>query len=249
MIILSLGNPGSGKTASIVREMAMEASGRKSYSNIITKRIKSNSIINPEMIVSKNIVKTIKKKSGEMEPVYELKLNVDFWKSINEPIDVIIDEAHSIINARRAMSKVNVIMSDWLALIRRVIGQSDSGYGRLVLISQLLRRIDPIARDMATQVRFHRCHYMKTCRECYMMWRENSDNPEPIWQCPGCGSFKIKKHSHKVEVWHFPDVKAYEAWAEFGMSSFHRHYIINDIEDFFPMYNTLQWDNMFSELY
>lgn len=249
MIIISLGNPGSGKTASIIREMYLMKSNRKTYSNIITKGMKNNVLINPDMIVKKDLIRTIKKKSGDTEPVYEMKLNMEFWKDIKEPIDVVLDEAHSILNARRAMSKVNVIMSDWMALIRRVIGQSDSGYGRLVLISQLSRRLDPIARDMATQVRFHRCHYMKTCLDCYYWWNENSDNPEPLFACPACGSFKIKKHNHKIEVWHFPGIKAYEAWDEFGMSSFHRHYVINDIENYFSLYNTMQWDNMFSELY
>lgn len=249
MIIISLGNPGSGKTVSIVREMAKNVTNRKTYSNIMTNKIKNNILISPEMIVKKEIIRIKKKRSGETEPVYEMKLNTDFWKNINEPIDVILDEAHSIINARRAMSKVNVIITDWLSLIRRVIGQSDSGYGRLVLISQLSRRLDPIARDMATQVRYHRCHYMKTCKKCYYYWNENSDTPEPLFQCPACGAFKVKKHSHKIEVWHFQDMEAYSVWNEFGMNSFHRHYIINDIEDFFPMYNTMQWDNMFSELY
>jgi len=249
MIIICLGNPGSGKTATIVREMALNTTGRLTYSNIKTRNIKGNSLIDPSMIINKDMVSTKKKRNGEEEPVYEYKLNTEFWKDIKEPIDVILDEAHAIINARRAMNKVNVIVTDWLALIRRVLGQSDSGYGRLVLISQLHNRIDIIAREMATQVRFHRCHYVKTCKKCGVSWQENSDNPEPIWQCPRCASFGIKKHSHVVEVWHFANMTSYIGWKEYGMNTYHKHYLIHDIEDYFPLYDTLQWDNLFSEYY
>lgn len=249
MIIICLGNPGSGKTATVVREMALRTTGRLTYSNIKTKGIKNNNLIDPSMIIQKNMVSTKKKRDGSEEPVYEYKLNTEFWKKIKEPIDVILDEAHAIINARRAMNKVNIIVTDWLALIRRVLGQSDSGYGRLVLISQLHNRIDIIAREMATQVRFHRCHYVKSCKKCGVSWQENSDIPEPMWQCPKCASFGIKKDSHVIEVWHFPNMTAYIGWKEYGMNTYHKHYLVHDIENYFPLYNTLQWNNLFSEYY
>ena len=222
---------------------------RLTYSNIMTKGLKNNKVIDPTMIVNKQQVDVKKKRNGDVEPVYELKLNVDFWKEITDPINVVLDEAHSIINARRAMSKVNIIVNDWLALIRRVLGASESGYGELVLITQLPNRIDIIAREMATQVRYHRCHFTKTCNSCAYSWRETSDHPEALWTCPVCNDYKIKKHSHRIEIWHFKNMSSYTAWNEWGMQSFHRHYFVNDIEKVFPKYNTLQWDNMFSDLY
>lgn len=70
---------------------------RKTYSNIKTK-LKNQVNINPSMIIKKEVVDTKKKKDGTIEPVYEYKLNIDYWKGIKEPINVILDEAHSIIN-------------------------------------------------------------------------------------------------------------------------------------------------------
>ena len=149
MIKIILGNVGSGKTALAVREMFVNKLNRKTYSNIITKNLKNVVPITPRMIIKEEIV-TYKKnrKTGKEEPVYKHTLNVKFWKDIKEPINVVLDEAHSIINARRSMSKINIIVTDWIALIRRVLGQSESGYGELVLISQLANRIDVIAREM-----------------------------------------------------------------------------------------------------
>ncbi len=205
--------------------------------------------INPNMIIKKDVVGTKTKRDGTTEEVTEFKLNIEYWKSIKEPINVVLDEAHSIINSRRAMSKVNVIMSDWIALIRRVLGAAASGYGELVLISQLPRRLDPICRDMASQVRYHVCHYKKQCRKCLSHWRESSETPEGLWLCPKCGSDNIKKFNHKIEVWHFANMNAFETWDEYNAKTFYKHYLIEDIEKYFPLFDTLQWDNMFSELY
>lgn len=75
----------------------MNMANRKTYSNIKTK-LKNQVNINPSMIIKKEVVDTKKKKDGTIEPVYEYKLNIDYWKGIKEPINVILDEAHSIIN-------------------------------------------------------------------------------------------------------------------------------------------------------
>lgn len=240
---------GSGKTASIVREIYLNQNRRLTYSNIKTKKIKHNKLISGKMIISKTIKDYKKKKTGENEPVYELSLNVDYWKSIKEPINVVLDEAHTIVNARRSMSKVNQITTEWLALIRRVLGSSDSGYGELTLISQLPNRIDIIAREMATKIKWHLCHYVKVCKKCEFKWQENSDVPEPAWNCLKCRSHYIFKCNHIIEVWHFRDMNHFLAWKQFGERSYHSHYFINDIEKYFPLYNTLSWDNMFSEFY
>ena len=224
--------------------MMLNKSHRLTYSNIKTK-IKSCKLLKPEYIITRTNIGM--KRNGE--PVYDMKLNVDFWKNIKEPIDVVLDEAHTMVNARKSMSKVNIIMTDWLALIRRVLGSSDSGYGELVLISQLANRIDIIAREMATNVRWHICHYQKTCKKCMYTWGETSDTAEPQWVCPVCGHYQIKKHSHQIEVFHFQNMFTYQGWKEYGMKSYHRHYIIEDIENYFNLYNTLSWENMSSEFY
>ncbi len=249
MIKIILGNVGSGKTAFAVREITLNLNKRKTYSNIQTK-LKNQVNINAGMIIKKEIVDYKQnRKTQEKEPIYKYNLNVDFWKSIKEPINVVLDEAHTILNARRAMSKVNIIVSDWLALIRRVLGQTDAGFGELTFISQLSNRIDIIARDMATNIIYTICHYLKTCQNCEITWQENSEMPEGYTVCPSCSSNNILKHSHKIECWHFPNMQLFQIWHSFGQKTFYKHYFINDIEKYFEYYNTLAWDNMFGELY
>lgn len=251
MIRIFLGNVGSGKTACAVRDMYLSQKQRVTYSNIITK-FKFQKTIMPEMIVKKELAKTVRRKSGETEAIYKYSLNIDYWKDVikkQKAINIIIDEAHTILNARRSMSRINIIISDWLALVRRVLGSTEAGHGELCFITQLPNRIDIIAREMATQVRYHVYHYKKTCKTCDHVWAEHSEMPEPRLQCPRCGNFEIKKFGHNIEVWHFANMNAYTGWKEFGAKSFYKHYIINDIEKYFKFYDTLQWDNMFSSFY
>jgi len=245
MIRISLGNVGSGKSACAVRDMITDRTGRRIYSNILTRKIERNSILNINMILKKNLVGMTGRKKDV--PKYSYTLNADFWKSINEPISIYLDEAHTIFNSRRSMSSKSIVIAEWLSLIRRVIGGAESGHGEILFITQLPNRIDVIARDMANQVRFHRCHFLKSCKDCGLTWKETNDDPEPVWKCYRCESYDIIKYDHRIEVFHFSDMKMYEAWNFFGMKSYHRHYFINDIEDVFPLYDTLQWDNLFSE--
>lgn len=247
-ILISVGLPGSGKTACAVRDLMMNKTGRKVYSNIITKHIPNNHLIKAEYIFKKTLVDVKEKRDGSKVPIYDYELNEEFWTSIKEPVSVIVDEAHTIINARRSMSKKNVIMGDWLSLIRRVLSGVEGGYGELHLITQIPRRIDVLAKEMATQVRLHICHYLKSCKRCSYTWQETNDEREPMWRCSNCGSYDLRKHSHRIEVFHFANMQMYEAYEFFGMKSFHRHYFVNDIEKVFPLYDTLQWDNLFSKM-
>ena len=90
---------------------------------------------------------------------------------------------------------------------------------------------------------------MKTCENCGATWTENSEMPEGYIICPQCSSNKLQKHSHKVEVWHFPNMQKFLAWHQMGMKTYYRWYIVKDIEKYFSMYNTLQWDNLLSDFY
>lgn len=250
-IKIMLGNVGSGKTAAAVRDMYKSAHNFKTYSNIKT-TLKNQINISPSMIIKKELIETKKKRgSNEETPVYDYKLNTDYWKAIKDPINVALDEAHSIINSRRSMSKPNVIITDWMALIRRILGSNSDGMGELTLITQLPNRIDTIARDMATQVNYHVCHYKKLCLNCNLQWRENSDTPEKLWVCPRCQKNKIHKHMHVIEVYKFVSMDHYNQWKFMPDNEelYYDHYYITDIERYFPLYNTLQWDNLFGELY
>lgn len=247
MIIICLGNPGSGKTASVVRELALRNNGRTTYTNIdFKKKLPHVKTIEASMIVTKEVKHV--KRSGE--EVYNYKVNKEFWQGLKEPVNVALDEVHTIANARRSSSGVNVAFTDWLALIRRVLGQAESGEGILYLISQLANRIDIIAREMATQVRYHVCHYRKRCEECGISWSETSEMPEPLWRCPICKKTEhVKKYNHRIEVYHFRDMQSFLGWRDFKYKTFYRHYFIEDIEQYFPLYDTLSWENLISELY
>lgn len=246
MIRIILGNVGSGKTAFCVRLMALDWNHRRNYSNIITS-LKNQIDLNKNMIIKKDLIRTVKKRNGIEEPVYKLSVNIEFWKSIKEPINVIIDEVHSIFNARKGLSKWNIILSDWISMLRRVLGATESGYGQLIMISQLQNRIDIIAREMATNITFVLCHYFKECKNCYCKWNEHSEMPELYHSCPQCGGLKIRKFSHKLEVWEFSKMESYLYWKEFGAKSFFKHYFVDDIEDYFEFYDTLQWENLLSD--
>lgn len=249
MIKIILGNVGSGKTAFAVREMYLNQLKRKTYSNIIT-TVKNQVDINASMILKREVTGYKKSNAtGEKEEVYKDSLNVEYWKNIKEPINVVLDEAHSILNSRRSMSKTNIIITDWLSLIRRVLGSSDSGSGELIFITQLAKRLDVIARDMATNVIYTICHFVKTCKKCGVAWQENSEMPEQLTECIACSNYNIKKHSHTLEVWHFPNMDLYSMWKDWGEKTFYKHYYVRDIEKYFPLYDTLQWDNLFNDFY
>jgi hypothetical protein len=238
-----IGNVGSGKTACAVRSMALNQE-IKNYSNINT-TLKNNVQLNSKMICSKELIGS--KRSGE--PMYEYHLNTDFWKNLKEPINVILDEAHSILNSRRSMSKVNIIATDWIALIRRVLGEDSRGMGDLVLITQLPQRIDVICREMAHQVSYHTCHFVKECKDCGTSWNEDSDMPEQEKRCISCSSVNLIRRNFKIEVKLFPGMNAYTAYKIYGAVTYYKHYFVRDIEKYFPMYSTLQWENLFSDLY
>jgi len=243
-IRIFLGNVGSGKTAALVKEMFN--SEIDYYSNIKTQHIKNNHLIKAENIIKKEFVR--RKKNGE--EIYKLEFNKTYWQSLRKKtrvMNVVIDEAHTIFNSRRATSKRNIIMSDFVALIRKILSGTESGWGDLTFISQLDRRIDIIAQEMATNIRFYVCHYLKTCKKCGFNWQENNETPEKYVYCPACGCYEIKKHTHIVECWHFKDLNHYQLWKLRDMETFHRHYFITDIEQYFPFYDTFQWDNLLSE--
>jgi len=247
MIRIALGNIGSGKTATAVRWMKNNTS-RNIFTNIYVrgKEFKHVTRLKPEMIILKE--KIGEKKTGE--PKYEYKLNVEFWKNTVKKygqIDVIIDEAHQFFNPRRSMSKVNVIMTDFLALLRRVIGSADGSDGELVLITQLQRRLDIIAKEMSTHVQYHIHHYTKHCQKCGFRYYETNETANKPKTCPNCDHHDLRKEDNIVEVYEFRDIEDYDRWKEYGNKSYYQRYIIKDIRDIFGNYDTLQWGDLLSE--
>lgn len=251
MIKIYLGNVGSGKTVCCVREMYLNKGRKTTYSNIQTK-IKGMVEIRSDMIVRKEVIAKKKKRDGSEEPVYKLSLNTDYWKDQvkqhDKGINVVLDEAHSVLNARRSMSKGNQILSDWLSLIRRVLGSDPSNTGDLILISQLPRRLDVIARDMCTHVRYHVGYFDLVCKKCGRSYKQHTQVSEPVTEC-ACGSWDLKKTQYRILVYHFSCMDRFDLWSEYGMKTYHKRYFITGIEKYFHLYDTLQWDNLLSDIY
>lgn len=245
MIIIVLGNLGSGKTACTVREMAKNPETLY-YSNILCK-LDNQRNISSDMIIKRTIVDTkINRKTGDEMPIYEEKLNIEFWKNINEPISVVLDEAHTIMNSRSSMTKQNKIVLEWMSLLRRILGQGKFHDGELILITQLPNRIDTVARDMCTQVRYHLCYYTKKCSNCGYAITEHSDMPEKLKRCLSCNSVKLVKSNYRILIKYFRNMADFEQWFYLSKKSYYKQHMINDIENYFPLYNTLQWDSLFS---
>ena len=246
LIQILLGNIGSGKSAVCVREILNHPENTY-ISNIKTPKLKNNIMLDRSMIVKE--IPTGRISKGQ--EVMKYTVNREYWEEIKKKhpaIHVIIDEAHTIMNSRRSMSKLNIVVSEWLALLRRVVGQDSNGQGSLTLISQLDYRVDIIARDMATNVRYHVCHYQKTCLKCGVTWQENNEMPEPQYVCPRCGSHKVKRHTFVIEKWSFQGMNQFMMFKYRGQKTYYEHFLIHDIEQSFPMYDTLQWDNLISEV-
>src|SRR3972149_4892457 len=189
MIRISIGNMGSGKTASEVREMYFNLFNRVTYSNIQAK-LPNCKILNPEYIIKKTLLKT--KKTGE--EIFKFNYNRKFWEENNEPKNIVFDELSNIYDAWRSMSKINQIMSQFQNSIRRVLESTDGGYGELVYITQQIESIDPRARRACTQIKHHVCSYQKTCKKCKTYWLENTDMPEQLLICPKCKNRDILRH-------------------------------------------------------
>lgn len=248
MIRIFLGNVGSGKTLSVVRETIKGGQGFPVITNIRMPKAANVIPLQAEHIIKKVHVRD--KKDGT--PVYDLALNEDHWKDLLKEygaIDIIIDEAHQLGNARRSMSKVNIIMSDFMALLRRVLGSKDGRTGRLTLITQLPRRLDVTMREMASQVRYHRAHWRTHCKQCHRFWWEHSDMPKPADQCYHCGKRQLHRQGHIIEVWEFSSMQHCEVFFYSGTPSYYQHYMIHNVSAWFDQYDTLQWEDMVSSIY
>jgi len=245
MIRLVLGNVGSGKTASTVRWMKTH-NDRTIVTNIAVKGKDFKHVIKlkPEMILLKE--PKGQKKNGEV--VYDLKLNTQFWKDLvkdKKKLHVVIDEAHTFFNPRRSMSKINIIMTDFLALLRRVLGSNDST-GELVLITQLSRRLDVIAKEMATKTQYCVYHFIEQCNNCGVKWQDNNENPDKRYNCPKCNSHRIQRIQSVIEIWDFRNVDDFNRFHDYNEKTYYNHYLIRDITTIFGNYDTLQWDDLLS---
>lgn len=247
MIKLIYGNVGSGKTASVVRMMKMNP--HKTYITNIHVRGQGFSHViplKPEMILKKEV--TGHKRDGR--ETYKVRLNTDFWKETIKKygeMNIIIDEAHAFgLNPRRAMSQLNIVMGDFMALIRRVLGSTD-GAGDCYLITQLSRRMDPIVKDMADQVNYCIHHYVCQCSICKQRWAETNETANKFKVCPRCHDYRFKKIHSEIEVFEFKGNDAFIEWKDYKIRSYYNRYVIKDIEKIFGNYDTIQFEDILSQ--
>ena len=232
----------------MVREMKLNTDDKTTFSNIILKGKKHHTQqIDRSMIFTEKVIKV--KKDGEK--VTKLIFNSEYWKDTRDKfpdgINVVIDEAHTLIDSRRSMSTENVIMNDFMSLLRRILGDSGEGYGELVLITQIGRRLDVNARELATSIHYHMCHYKRTCAKCgFNFWETNEIYQKPK-VCPRCSNRKMIKSNFIIEKHEFDSMDNLDMWIEHGQKSYVKHYYITDIEKYFKFYNTFQWSNLISE--
>lgn len=252
-IILFIGNIGSGKTANAVREIQLNQ--RPVYTNIETK-IKHANLIKgmstnekePSIILKKHI-KTVKKRDGSMENIYDFVMNVEFWKKNAIPgCDIYLDEIHNFYDSRNSGSRINRILNNFVALIRRINGNKKSIDGDIIFMTQLTRRADLILREMAHMVVYHIAHFIRYCR-CGYFIPLTSEIPDPPKLCPECGNNNLKDGKFRIEVFKFSSVENFDQWKYTKIPSYFRHYFINDIEKYFNLYDTYQWKNLFEDCY
>jgi len=247
MITIFLGNVGSGKTLSAI-EFMLSHTDRPIYTNIAVKKCKQLKHVvklKPEMIVKKEI--TVGKMGKEH---VTLSFNKDYWVTVMQKhpsIHVILDEAHTLLNPRRAMSKVNIIMTDFLALLRRIVGQDASGHkGNLILITQLNRRLDVIAKEMSTCVKYHVFNSIQACPDGHCTKHLNNESMHDEHVCPHCQK-KLQKVKEWVEMYEFRSTDDFQKEMEYGIKTHVRKHYMLQPEKLYKLYNTLQWDDLLAQ--
>jgi len=246
MITIVLGLVGSGKSASTIHAIVNNPQ-EVVYTNMdtFTNRTKHVMKIKPEHIFKKTLVSV--KKNGE--EVHKLEFNKEYWQDVMQTYDkisVVIDEAHTFFNPRRSMSKINIIMGDFLSMLRRIVGGVGSAKGNLILITQLGRRMDIIAREMATHVIYCVNIMEKRCPKCAYSEQQSNEQPEQNDYCPHCQR-QMKLQKQYIVQFHFQNMEKYERWHMFGDKTYYKKIVINDIESIFSCYNTIQWEDFFSD--
>ena len=237
MIRISIGGVGSGKTLTEVKTILEHPLKRLTYTNIKIPNCKHTVLFKPEMIL-----KRIKKNNKD-----SFTFNKEFWVNIKEPINVVIDEAHSFYESRRSMSVSNLVMNQFVASIRRILGTSAHTKGELVLITQLPERLDKYARELARQIRLHICTWKVTCISCNAQLIDNSQNAEPHEICPRCRSTHIKLSDYNITMLKFKSFDDYLKYKEYGKKTYYRKAFLLHAEQYFKHYDSLQWDDLFED--
>lgn len=234
MIRIFLGNLGSGKSANAVRELYKDESDRVTYTNLLTSGLNNVVHIKPEYIIKKIV------KRGKTS----FDLNIKYWKKQKKPLNILWDEIHLTANSRMSMTKVNMVLSRFISMARRITGFDKRGYGHFTFIAQKERTIDVNIKDLANEIVYHISHWVLTCEECGLKFEVNSEMQQ-IDKCFKCGSWKILKSNLTIEVLKFNNWEKYYKWVE-GMKGklYFERTLVTDIEKYFKLYDTMQMSDM-----
>lgn len=145
MIRLIIGaSVGSGKSVTATREISMRKNPVFTNFDLSLPNVTR---LKTDMIITKEIKST--KRNGDN--VYELKVNWEFWNTIKDDgFDIVIDELHNVADSRMSMSKWNVLFTQWISQIRKILSSNEK-YD-LILISQKLENIDIRIRRLAHEI-------------------------------------------------------------------------------------------------
>lgn len=140
MIFILTGGIGSGKTLSAIKNIH-EHPEQTAFINF-TCKLKNTHRLRYSDIVMTQIVK-----DGNKDKKIQ-SVNWDFWKKQqHKPFSIYLDEVHNIISSRRSISKSNILMSEWVSQIRKILGDNKDCH--LFLMTQTMRKIDINFRDLA----------------------------------------------------------------------------------------------------
>lgn len=192
MIIVVTGGIGQGKTLSVVKDLIER--NNKAFTNFDLFNTPFTRLKRDHLMIE------------DPEDKRKMKLNFDFWKEQTKlgSYDIYLDEFHNVMNARRAMSKGNVLLSDWLSQIRKILGQSERNH--LYLLTQKLRRIDVNSRDLA-----------HLAIKCEKQEYKKIEIPTEIYED---GQIKIKAMPMVIIYKHFfRDCDALNAYEQYGINT------------------------------
>jgi hypothetical protein len=142
MIYILIGGVGSGKSLSMCREISTRnnlcfANFRVNYPN--ARIIKESDII----IAKKNT----------RDKIIGYDVNWSFFDTLKENgvvFDIFLDEFHDLMSSRRSMSNRNLAISQWMAQIRKILGNTK--HNHLFIATQTLKKVDVNIRDL--------CHFV-----------------------------------------------------------------------------------------
>lgn len=143
MIKIILGGIGSGKSLTATKKIYDMHNKDVVFTNFKVRDIKYT------RLKYYHIIEESKDEKGKIHR----SLNWEFWnkmKNEHEGFHVYLDEIHNIMHSRLSMTKQNVLMSSWVAQIRKILGGNEK-YD-LVCISQELERIDVSVRDLTNEI-------------------------------------------------------------------------------------------------